>query len=72
MYHKWAERFLVLKCAKSSFSCFILKQETPGGSRGGSVEPRNLIFRCIDPLKQKFGFIKRVDKRWITTVKDLV
>ena len=22
-------------------------------------------------VKQKFGFIKRVDKRWITTVKDL-
>ena len=28
------------------------------------------IFHALN-LKQKFGFIKRVDKGWITTVKDL-
>ena len=28
MCHKWPERFLVLNCANSSFSSFILKQET--------------------------------------------
>ena len=25
----------------------------------------------MDIFKEKFGFIKRVDKAWITTVKDL-
>ena len=27
--------------------------------------------RTVIETKQKFGFIKRVDKGWITTVKDL-
>ena len=35
------------------------------------VSKETVVLRRWERSKQKFGFIKRVDKGWITTVKDL-
>ena len=35
------------------------------------VSKQTVVLRRWERSKQKFGFIKRVDKGWITTVKDL-
>ena len=35
------------------------------------VSKETVVLRRWGRSKQKFGFIKRVDKGWITTVKDL-
>ena len=35
------------------------------------VSKETVVLRRWQRSKQKFGFIKRVDKGWITTVKDL-
>ena len=35
------------------------------------VSKETVVLRQWEGSKQKFGFIKRVDKGWITTVKDL-
>ena len=35
------------------------------------VSKEAVVLRQWERSKQKFGFIKRVDKVWITTVKDL-
>ena len=35
------------------------------------VSKETVVLRRRERSKQKFGFIKRVDKGWITTVKDL-
>ena len=35
------------------------------------VSKETVMLRRWERSKQKFGFIKRVDKGWITTVKDL-
>ena len=35
------------------------------------VSKETVVLRRRGRSKQKFGFIKRVDKGWITTVKDL-
>ena len=38
---------------------------------GFLVSKETVVLRRWERSKQKFGFIKRVDKGWITTVKDL-
>ena len=38
---------------------------------GFLVFKETVVMRRWERWKQKFGFIKRVDKGWITTVKDL-
>ena len=38
---------------------------------GFLVSKETVVLRQWGRSKQKFGFIKRVDKCWITTVKDL-
>ena len=38
---------------------------------GFLVSKETVVLRRWEWSKQKFGFIKRVDKGWITTVKDL-
>ena len=38
---------------------------------GFLVSKETVVLRRWERWKQKFGFIKRVDKGWITTVKDL-
>ena len=35
------------------------------------VSKETVVLRRWERSKQKFGFIKQVDKGWITTVKDL-
>ena len=35
------------------------------------VSKETVVLRRWETSKEKFGFIKRVDKGWITTVKDL-
>ena len=55
---------------------FVLQQEQEAQLEDPVERLQVLRERCIPtlaylPTKQKFGFIKRVDKGWITTVKDL-
>ena len=38
---------------------------------GFLVSKKTVVLRRWERSKQKFGFMKRVDKGWITTVKDL-
>ena len=38
---------------------------------GSLVSKETVVLRRWERWKQKFGFIERVDKDWITTVKDL-
>ena len=38
---------------------------------GFLVSKETVVLRQWERWKQKFGFIKQVDKGWITTVKDL-
>ena len=46
------------------------KQADPG-KNGFLVSKETVVLRRWERSKRKFGFIKRVDKGWITTVKDL-
>ena len=40
-------------------------------ANGFLVSKETVVLRRWERSKQKYGFIKRVDKGWITTVKDL-
>ena len=48
-----------------SLSCTLLAQASDDQRLDSAIQQTKLI------TNQKFGFIKRVDKGWITTVKDL-
>ena len=81
---RWRETILYLKYCVSFYVLmpfprietfrtffFFLLYETRLFFTGFLVSKETVVLRRWGRLKQKFGFIERVDKCWITTVKDL-
>ena len=59
------------KKATSFQGSFISPPQRERGKKEFLVSQETVVLRQWERSKQKFGFIKRVDKGWITTVKDL-
>ena len=71
-YHSvWSWRKQVASSFKMNTLDGIFMLSTNSNYFGFLVSKETVVLRRWGRSKQKFGFIKQVDKCWITTVKDL-
>ena len=65
------KRFEVTRWLDKSDRRSVVYSQVERKVNGFLVSKETVVLRRWGRSKQKFGFIKRVDKCWITTVKDL-